>query len=97
MWKILQHRNLKHSQDLRVSQSLKEIAMYTYASYADQLKEVFEQTMDTIPKFNSFSASNMYKCTVRDNQTCEIWRVDAQGNTKHLLWTLTYQRTSMNI
>ncbi|MBD3748959.1 MAG: hypothetical protein IE931_05640 [Sphingobacteriales bacterium] len=89
-WKITQNRELKSQQEIKVSQLLKEMAEYSYATYAEAFENHFNLLIKDIPKTNNYSADLLYKVTQRNLKSVEIWKMTVDGEFKHKMFTLDY-------
>lgn len=92
MWKLTTHKEPKHQQDIQLLMLLKEMAEYTYATYAQQFETAFKSLIETeIKATNSFKPSLMYKVTPRNQKSVEVWKMTVQGDFKEKLYTLDYK------
>lgn len=89
-WKIIEHREIKGQQDLRVKSLLREMCWYSYASYADEFIGQFNKLLKEIPRSNSYSADLMYSATQRNLKSLEVWKMFSDGNYKYKMYTINY-------
>lgn len=92
MWKVTEHKSPKGQQDLRVTILLKEVSKIEWITISDQFIEVFEDRILKIPRTNIYAAHWFNKLTPRNYHSLELWKLDAQGEFKEKLYTLTYQK-----
>lgn len=90
MWKITEHKSSQQQQELNVKILVKEMAEYSYATYAEQFETHFKDLIKQIPKTNCYSADLFYKATQRNLKSVEIWKMDIEGNFKYKMFTLDY-------
>ena len=90
MWKITEHKIAKQQQELKVKALAKEMAEYSFATYAEQFINHFKALIKEIPKTNGYSADLLYKVTQRNLKSVEIWKMDVEGNYKYKMITLDY-------
>lgn len=91
MWKVTSHKEPKGQQDIQLKMLIKEMAEYTYATYASQFEYAFESLIETeIKATNSFKPSLMYKVTPRNQKSVEVWKLTVQGDFKEKLYTLEF-------
>lgn len=91
MWKVTSHKEPKGQQDIQLKMLIKEMAEYTYATYAQQFETAFKSLIETeIKPTNSFKPSLMYKVTPRNQKSVEVWKMTVQGDFKEKLYTLEF-------
>lgn len=90
MWKIIEHKNPRHKQEIEVKSLLNEMSIYSYASYAEQFESHFKILVKDIPTSNGFTAENQYKVTPRNHKSVEVWKLTAAGDFKTKMWTLNF-------
>jgi len=90
MWKLTENKSPKGQQEIKIKSLLKEMADYSYATYAEQFENQFKALVKEIPRSNNFSADLMYKVTRRNNKSVEVWKMTVAGDFKHKMWTLNY-------
>ncbi|AYO58216.1 hypothetical protein CO230_08815 [Chryseobacterium sp. 6424] len=89
-WKITEHKCLQQNQELKVKALVKEMAEYSYATYAESFENHFKSLIKEVPKTNTFSADHFYRVTQRNLKSVEIWKVDIEGEFKYKMFTLDY-------
>lgn len=90
MWKITEHKYLRQSQELNVANLIREMSMYSFASYAEQFENHFKDLIKDIPRYNNFSADLLYKVTQRNLYSVEVWKLTVEGDLKYKMFTLDY-------
>lgn len=90
MWKVTEHKRSNQQQELNVVSLVKEMAEYTFASYAQQFIDSFKERLSEISRQNNFSADLLYRATQRNLKSIEIWKMDVQGDFKYKMFTLDY-------
>lgn len=89
-WKIEENKIPKNKQEIEVKQLLKEMAEYSYATYAEQFANHFKKLLEEIPKSNNFSADLLYKAKPISSKKVEIWKLTISGEYKTKMFTLEY-------
>lgn len=89
-WRITEHKCSQQNQELKVKILLKEMAEYSYATYAESFENHFKSLVQEIPKTNSFSADLLYKVTQRNMKSVEVWKMDVCGDFKYKMFTLDH-------
>ena len=69
---------------------LKEMAEYSFASYAEQFINSFKERIVEIPRHNNFSADLLYKVTPRNHKSVELWKMTVEGDFKYKMLTLDF-------
>lgn len=91
MWIVKSHKEAKGQQDIQLKLLIKEMAEYTYATYAEQFETAFKSLIETeIKATNNFKPSLMYKVTPRNQKSIEVWKMTVKGDFKEKLYTLDY-------
>lgn len=88
MWRVTEHKRGSHFQELKVTSMVKEMAVYTYITYAESFIYRFHENLKLIPKSNNFSADQMYRAKEIDQNSVEIWKITAAGDFKYKMFTL---------
>lgn len=90
MWQLTQHRVPKGLQEISVKALLKEMAEYTYATYAESFESSFLSQLTDIPNKNNFSADLLYKVKQINSTSVEVWKMKPDGDFKYKMFTLDY-------
>lgn len=93
MWKLIEHTKIKGKQEIMVKQLLKEMAEYSYATYAEQFENHFNQLVKEIPRSNNYSADLLFKVTQRNHKSVEVWKMTVTGEFKYKMFTLDFIST----
>lgn len=88
MWKVTKENRNFSSAELKVIVLVREIAEFTFATYAEQIIDQIHYQLPTIKRGNNFSADLMYKATQRNLKSIEVWKLDVQGNYKYKMMQL---------
>jgi hypothetical protein len=91
MWKVTEHKSPKNQQEVRVKTLIKEMAAYSYASYAEEFKNHFEVLVNDLPKTNNYAPELMFKITQRNLKSIELWKLKVNGDFDYKMFTLDYQ------
>lgn len=89
-WKITENKSPKGQQEIKVKTLLKEMAEYSYATYAEAFENHFKQLVLDIPKTNNFSADVMFKVTQRNQKSVEVWKMTTTGDFNYKMFTLDF-------
>lgn len=89
-WKLTENKPPKSQQEIKVKMLLKEMAEYSYATYAESFINHFDILIKDVPRTNSFSADLMYKVTQRNHKSVEIWKMTTNGDFNYKMFTLDY-------
>lgn len=89
-WKITEHRSPDGQQELRLKALIREMAEYSYATYAEAFENHFKQLVKDIPRTNNYSADLLYRVTQRNLKSIEIWKMTVTGEFKYKMFTLDY-------
>lgn len=92
-WKVTEHKTSSQQQELNVKNLVKEMAEYSYATYAEQFINHFKDLIKDIPRKNNFSADLLYMVTQRNLKSVEVWKLNVQGDYKYKMFTLDYIET----
>jgi len=89
-WQLTEHKSPNGKQEIEVKMLLKEMAEYTYATYAEAFEKHFNQLVKDIPKTNNYSADLLYKVTQRNLKSVEVWKMTITGEFKYKMFTLDF-------
>ena len=89
-WQLIENRNPVGQQEIKVKMLLKEMAEYTYATYAEQFENHFKQLVKDIPRTNSFSAENAFKVKAKGMKSVEVWKMKLDGDYNYKMYTLNF-------
>ena len=90
MWKLIQNKTARGQQDIKVAIIVKEMAVNTYASYAEAFENHFKIRLKEISRTNNYSAELFYIIKTINLKNIEVWKVDVFGDLKHKMFTLEY-------
>jgi hypothetical protein len=91
MWKVTEHKRGSQILEFKVTSMVKEMAAYTYLTYAESFIYRFHENLKDIPKSNNFSADHMYRAKEVDTNSVEVWKMNVKGDFKYKMFTLVYQ------
>lgn len=90
MWKVTEHKRSNQQQEIKVAQLVREMAEYSYATYAEQFENHFKERIQEIPRTNNFSADLLYQVTQRNHKSVEVWKMTTQRDFKYKMFTLEF-------
>lgn len=90
MWNLTVNREPKGQQEIKVKMLLKEMAEYSYATYAEAFQNHFNQLIKDIPRSNNYSADLIYKVTQRNLKSVEVWKMKPNGDFNYKMFTLFF-------
>lgn len=89
-WRLIENKTPRGQQEIKVKQLLREMAEYSYATYAEAFENHFKQLVKEIPRTNNFSADILFKVKQRNFKSVEVWKMTPEGDYKYKMFTLDY-------
>jgi hypothetical protein len=89
-WEIIEHKEPKGQQELKLKILLNEMAEYSYSTYAESFINHFSSLIMDIPKTNNFSANLMFAAVEINLKTIGIFKKSVLGDLKTKMYTLKY-------
>lgn len=90
MWGLHINKEPKGQIELKVSAAVKDLAEHTYATTPEEFETAFKNELKQIKPVNQYPPEHMFKCTVRNDKSIEIWSLKINGDFRQKLFTLSY-------